>query len=232
MRCLLNRSLWRADSIIHSLLRSDTQALRLLSEIRSSSLVLVDHERVWLRDHWYWPALSCLRLVLLGALEELQSITDLWLVETIRVVCWRSCASDCLLTRPLAGLIGGIVGTLGLVKRPLFIIVWLNTAWFASMRLRYVPYTIILLLLLHHRVLLIGCSTWLWHVRLRLVRLLFCVTWGLSWAWATHSISIISFNKCGWWRSCRVQVIRASALLGSLRRPRYDLRALIAELLA
>ena len=72
--------------------------------------------------HGLLAALHGLRLVLVGVLEQLQSVADLALVEAVRTIRWLSCACNGLLRGPSGGLVRAIA-TLRAIKGALLIIV-------------------------------------------------------------------------------------------------------------
>lgn len=72
--------------------------------------------------HGLLAALHGFGLVLIGVLEQLQSVADLALVESVRAIRWLSCSGNGLLGGPSGGLIRAIA-TLRAIIGALLIIV-------------------------------------------------------------------------------------------------------------
>lgn len=83
---------------------------------RINTLARVHHH------HGLLAALHGFGLVLVGVLEQLQSVADLALVESVRAIRWLSCAGNGLLGGPSGRLVRAIA-TLRAIKGALLIIV-------------------------------------------------------------------------------------------------------------
>ena len=139
-----NANIWR---VIHSLLCNKLRSSITIVIYRLSRHV-VDHIVTGLScvdDNLRLASLHGLRLVFIGVLQKLESITDLAFVEAIWSICGLRCARYGLLWGSSWWLIWGVT-TLRSIKSALFIIIGLNASRFLRVSLRHVTCSWLLLL--------------------------------------------------------------------------------------